>query len=127
MTKLLAVASLIAIGIASFGIYVLSAYSVQRRAREIVLRKLYGADRAAIARLMGREFLGLILVGAVVGLPIAWLVGQQYLSNFVESAPIGVWALVIALGLAIFVAFVSVLRHTMAAMRISPTEALNSD
>ncbi len=127
MTRLLAAASVIAISIASFGIYVLAAYSVQRRAREIALRKIHGADRIAIARLLIREFLVLIAAGAAVGLPIAWIVGQQYLSNFVERAPIGAWAMLIALGLAALAAIISVLQHLLAAMRISPADALNSN
>ncbi len=57
LAKLLALASLIAVALAAFGIYVLSAYSVQRLTRQIVLRKLYGAGRRAIASLVGREFI----------------------------------------------------------------------
>ena len=45
LIRILAATSLIAIALAAFGIYVLSAYSVQRSRREIVLRKLHGARR----------------------------------------------------------------------------------
>jgi hypothetical protein len=46
LAKLVGLASLVAIAIAAFGIYVLATYSVQRMARQIVLRKLYGAGHA---------------------------------------------------------------------------------
>jgi putative ABC transport system permease protein len=124
LAKLLGVSSVIAIAIAAFGMYVLSAYSVQRRTREIVLRKLYGASSRAIAGLVAREFAILIAVGALVGLPAAWLATERYLSAFTERAPIGLWTVGAALALAGIVAFGSTLRHAVAAMRMAPAMAL---
>jgi putative ABC transport system permease protein len=124
LAKLLAASSVIAIAIAAFGIYVLAAYAVQRRAREIVLRKLYGAGNTAVGGLVMREFVILIGAGAVLGLPPAWLAMQHYLSAFTERAPIGAWTIVGALLVAAAVALGSTLRHTLAAVRIRPALAL---
>ena len=124
LAKLLAASSVIATAIAAFGIYVLAAYSVQRRAREIVLRKLYGAGSAAVGGLVMREFLLLIGAGALLGLPPAWLAMEHYLAGFTERAPIGVWTIVAALLVAGAVALGSTLRHTLAAVRIRPALAL---
>jgi len=124
LAKLLAASSVIATAIAAFGIYVLAAYSVRRREKEIVLRKLYGADGAAIARLVAREFALLIGAGALLGLPFAWLAIQRYLGEFVERAPVGAWTLIAALLVAGSVALASTLRHTLAALRIRPALAL---
>ena len=124
MSKLLAAASVTATAIAAFGIYVLAAYSVQRREREIVLRKLYGANGAAVGGLVLREFLLLVGAGALVGLPPAWLAMQHYLAGFTQRAPIGAWTIVAALLLACAVTLSSTLRHTLAAVRIRPALAL---
>jgi putative ABC transport system permease protein len=124
LAKLLAASSVIATAIAAFGIYVLAAYSVQRRAREIVLRKLYGAGNAAVGGLVAREFLVLIGAGALLGLPPAWLAMQSYLAAFNERAPIGAWTIFAALLVAGAVALGSTLRHTLAAVRIRPALAL---
>ena len=124
LAKLLAAASAIATAIAAFGIYVLAAYSVRRREKEIVLRKLYGAGHAAIARLVAREFAALVGAGAVLGLPFAWVAIQRWLGGFTERAPIGGWTLAAALLVAGVVALVSTLRHALAAMRIRPASAL---
>lgn len=124
LAKLLAAASAIATAIAAFGIYVLAAYSVRRREREIVLRKLYGAGHAAIAKLVAREFAALVGAGAVLGLPFAWVAIQRWLGAFTERAPIGAWTLVAALLVAGVVALVSTLRHALAAVRIRPASAL---
>jgi len=124
LAKLLAASSVIATAIAAFGIYVLAAYSVHRREREIVLRKLYGAGRGAIARMVAREFALLVGAGALLGLPLAWLAIQRYLGAFAERAPIGAWTLFGALLVACLVALASTLRHALAAVRMRPALAL---
>lgn len=124
LAKLLAASSVIATAIAAFGIYVLSAYSVQRRTKEIVLRKLYGAGGGAIGMLVAREFGTLIGIGALLGLPMAWIATERYLSDFTERAPIGLWTIAAALAVAVLVALGSTLRHTVSAMRITPVLAL---
>jgi putative ABC transport system permease protein len=48
LAHLLACATLVVLVLAAFGIYVLAAHSVQRRSREIVLRKLHGAAAARL-------------------------------------------------------------------------------
>lgn len=124
LAKLLSAASLLAIGLAAFGIYVLSAYNVQRRSREIVLRKLHGASRPAIARLLGMEFMALIGAGALIGLPVAAVVSERYLADFAERARMGIWPLAAALAFAILIALAATARHIVAAMRVAPAQAL---
>jgi putative ABC transport system permease protein len=124
MAKLLAASSVIAIAIAAFGIYVLAAYSVQRRTKEIVLRKLYGAGKGAIGSLMAREFGSLLATGALLGLPAAWIATQHYMAPFTERAPVGFWTPAAALAVAGLVTLGSTLRHTLAAVRMAPVCAL---
>lgn len=124
LAKLLGLASMVAIAIAAFGIYVLATYSVQRMGRQIVLRKLYGAGRSAILALVGREFASLLALGAAIALPLAALVNARYLAGFVERAPIGPWPLLAALLLAVVVTLLSTLRHTLGALRMAPAHLL---
>jgi len=124
MAQMLGAAALVALALSAFGIYVLSAYTVQRGRREIVIRKLYGAGNGAIARRLGREF-GLSLgVAALLGLPPAALAIRHYLSGFTEHAPFGGWPLAIGLALALAAGALATLRHTLLALRMSPVQAL---
>jgi hypothetical protein len=97
---------------------------VRRRAREIVLRKLYGADHMAIARFVSGEYLRLLTKGAVIGLPLAALGMERYLANFVERAPMVYGPLLLSLLVAVTVAMLSTWRHTLLAMRMAPALAL---
>jgi cell division protein FtsX len=126
MARLLSVATGIALVIAAFGTYVLSANTVQRRAREIVLRKLHGARRSDIGLLVVREVGTLMLAAAVIGLPVAAVAINRYLANYVEHAPIGYWTLLLALSLTLAIALAAIARHTWIAMRMAPADVLRA-
>lgn len=124
MAKLLAIATGIALAIAAFGTYVLAAHTVQRRAKEIVLRKLHGARRRDIGKLVVREVGALTVVSALIGLPLAAVAIERYLGTYVEHAPIGYWTMLFALASTLAVAMVAVARQAWIAMRMMPAEAL---
>lgn len=124
LAKLLTLASLIAVAIATFGIYVLSAYNIRRLSKQIVLRKLFGAGRLAVIRMVGREFAVLLVASAAVALPLAFLASQNYLAGFVERAPIGVSPMLVAVLAAALVTVAATLQHTLTALRLSPVEIL---
>ena len=122
--KLIGAGGIIALALAGFGLYALSAYTVRRRTTEIVLRKLHGARRRDIARLLARELGAALLAGAMLGLPVAAWLGERYLAEFVDRAPIGASALVVALVTTTLVAMTAATRHTVRALMISPAQAL---
>lgn len=124
MAQLLMAATCIALLIAAFGTYVLSANTVQRRAKEIVLRKLHGARGGDIGLLVLRETGALILAAGAIGLPVAAVAIQRYLAGYVEQAPMGYWTLLFALTLTMSIALLAIARQTWLAMRLSPANAL---
>ncbi len=126
MGKILAIATGLALAIAAFGTYVLSASTVQRRAKEIVLRKLHGAGRGDIALLVLREIGTLMLVSAAVGLPLAAVAIARYLATYVEHAPVGYWTLLAALAATLAISLAAVARQAWIAMRLMPAEALRA-
>jgi len=122
--QLLALASVVATALACFGIYVLASYTIRRRAREFVLRKLHGATPRHIGLLVAREWLALLAVGALLALGPAWLWTERYLAGFVERAPMGWWPLALACAGVGTVALAGCVRQAVAAMRVSPALAL---
>jgi ABC-type antimicrobial peptide transport system permease subunit len=122
--RLLALASVVATALACFGIYVLSSYTIRRRAREFVLRKLHGATPRHIGLLVAREWLVLLALGALLALAPAWLWTERYLASFVERAPMGWWPLAIACAGVGAVGLAGCARQAVAAMRVAPAMAL---
>src|SRR5215467_9369488 len=60
----------IALGLASIGLYGLIAFSVAQRAREIGIRVALGASRAGVFRMILGDGLRLTLIGGIVGLAV---------------------------------------------------------
>ncbi|QGZ40054.1 ABC-type antimicrobial peptide transport system permease subunit [Pseudoduganella flava] len=122
--RLLTLGCLVATGIAASGIYALAAAGVRKRGREIVLRKLHGASRGAIALLVGTEFALLLLAAGALALPPSALAIARYLAGFSSASTATWWALPAALALGALVALAATLRHALTALRLSPAAAL---
>jgi hypothetical protein len=120
----LALGAGVAFVLAAFGVYVLAAYTVRRRVREIILRKLHGAYPRDIATLLLYEFGWLLGMSGLLAIPVAWVAIERYLNQYHERAPLGLWPLGLALLFAAVIAGVSTARHTLAAMRVSPAQVL---
>ncbi len=110
--------------LSAFGVYALAAYTVRRSAREIVVRKLYGAGRARIAGLVAREFAPLLAIATVVGLPLAGWLAHAWIENFTERSTAAFWALPIALAALVAMTALAAARHALIAMNMRPTLAL---
>jgi predicted permease len=119
--------TVLALIIASLGLYGLSAYSTERRSNEIGIRKVMGADSSSVIITMAREFLVLVLISIFIALPVGWLVVESLLKQFayriepgiIVFVIIGAGALIIALGTVSFQAF--------KAARINPVNALKAE
>lgn len=126
LARLLALATLVAMFIAAIGAYVLATDAVQRRTREIALRKLFGARRRDVGRIVAKEIGTILGLAAVVGLPLAALAIARYLAPFSERTPVAYWALGVALIAALGIVGVAAARQMRVAMGMKPAAALRA-
>lgn len=126
LARLLALSTAIAMIIAALGVYVLATDAVQRRTKEIALRKLFGTRRRDIGRLLAREIGAVILLSAVVALPLAALAIGRYLAVYTERTPLAFWALAFALLASLATAAFAGARQAWIAMTLEPAAALRS-
>jgi hypothetical protein len=126
LARLLSFATVVAMFIAAIGAYVLATDSVQRRTREIALRKLFGARRRDVGRLVAKEIGVVILLATAVALPPAALAIARYLAPFSERTPLAYWALGVAAIAAVGVVGVAAARQARRAMQLKPAAALRS-
>jgi ABC-type antimicrobial peptide transport system permease subunit len=90
---LLSVFGLLALGLASIGLYGILAYSVNQRKREIGLRMALGAARANVLGLILKQGMSLVMAGVLIGFIAAQLVGRvlgRMLYGVSASDPISV-------------------------------------
>jgi len=76
ISRLTGLFGLVALAIASVGLYGITSYSVARRTNEIGLRMALGANRGNVVVMVMRRALVLVAVGLALGIPIALLGGR---------------------------------------------------
>jgi putative ABC transport system permease protein len=117
----------VAVGVASLGLFGMASLACRRRVREIGIRKVLGAGPGSLVLLLLREFLALVLLGIVPALPLAGYLGNRWLERFPYRVGGGwtypVLAAVLALGLAVL----TTLYHTLAAIRTDPARTLRAE
>jgi putative ABC transport system permease protein len=126
LARLLEFATAIAMIIAGFGVYVLAADAVQRRTREIALRKLFGTRRRDIGKLVAKEIGAIILLSALFAMPLAALAIARYLATYTQQAPLAFWALAFALVTTLVTAAFAAARQAWVAMMLKPAVALRT-
>nr|WP_316641772.1 FtsX-like permease family protein [uncultured Roseateles sp.] len=127
LTWMLAVVSLLAVGVAMLGAYALVADTLRRRRTELVLHRLHGAGPRAIAAQVAAEFAAPLGWAAAIGLPLAAWLGHRYLSDFIDRIDLATGLalpLAAASAATLAVTAVAALRHVRQALALRPVEAL---
>lgn len=122
--KIVDSASALAILIAWLGLLGLTRLSVQRKLKEIGIRKVLGSSVAQVVYLLSRSVLALIILANLVAWPVVWWVADGWLADFAYRIELNV-LLFAAVGLAILVfAMCSVVWQVMSAAMANPVKSL---
>jgi putative ABC transport system permease protein len=120
--------ALIALTLASVGLYAVIAYSVSTRTQEIGVRMALGAGRGAVGWLVLRRGLWQLAIGLTLGLAGAWAVGKYVLANVVAQISGTDPGLFVAVAvLLIAVALAACVIPARRATRLDPLQALRVD
>jgi putative ABC transport system permease protein len=114
----------LAILIACLGLLGLAAYAVERRTKEIGIRKVLGASVASVVSLLSKQFTKLVLMANFIAWPIAYFAINAWLQNFAYRIDIGWWMFALAGGLALLIAVATVSTQAIKAALTNPVEAL---
>ena len=114
----------LALGLCCVGLYGVTAYSVTRRTKEIGIRMALGASRTQVLWLFLRQTLGLVVIGVVIGTPIALACAKFVKSLLFGLTPADPASLAIALLMLAGVAAVACLLPARRATKVDPMVAL---
>jgi putative ABC transport system permease protein len=122
--QLLGVFTCLAILLGCSGLYALSSYEAEQKIKELGIRKIMGASSSQLLVILSGNFLKLILISLVIGMPIAYFLGNIWLQ--VYAYRIG-WTIDIFLisSMAILgLACLTIISQTLKASRLNPVDAL---
>jgi predicted permease len=115
----------LAMVIASIGLFGLMSYSVARRTNEIGIRMALGADRGHVLRLVMTESMTLVLVGVVVGLAAALAAGRLVTSLLFGLAATDALSMLSATAVMVTVSGLAAYLPARRAARVDPLVALH--
>jgi putative ABC transport system permease protein len=113
--------------IACLGLFGLSIFVVERKVKEIGIRKVLGASVSGIVGLLSGDFLKLVLIAAIIASPLAWYFMHQWLQDFSYRINIGWWVFVIAGITALFIALVTISFKAIKAALANPVTSLRTE
>jgi putative ABC transport system permease protein len=123
-TGIIRVSSAFSLLIAGMGLFGLTALTVSRRTKEIGIRKVLGADIAAILSIISREFVFLIILSNAAAWPLAYFAASKWLQNFAYRAGTAFWIYPLAGAIVLFLGLTTVCIQALRAALKDPVNAL---
>ena len=120
----IAVCALIAVSVACLGLFALSAYTAERRTKEIGVRKAMGASSGDILKLLLWQFLWPVLAANLIAWPLAFLVTSWWLQGFAYRIDQSPWTYLAAGAAAVVIALATVFFQGLRVSRAKPVSAL---
>lgn len=81
--------------IALFGLFALASYSIQRRMKEIAIRKTLGAETKTLLKELSKQYVIFCVIGFLIALFPAYYLLNMWLENFAFRIDISVWPFLI--------------------------------
>ncbi len=116
--------SFVAIFISCIGLFGLSLFIIERRNKEIGVRKVNGAKTSEVIILLNRDFVKWVVIAFIIACPIARYAMHKWLENFAYKTELSWWVFAVAGLLALGIALLTVSWQSWRAARRNPVEAL---
>lgn len=117
----------LAIFICCIGLAGLTAHTIEKRTREIGIRKVLGATFLQLVSLIANEFIKLVCIAFVITIPITLLLMNKWLQNYAFKTTISIWIFVVVgiviLGLTLLIVFL----NTLKTANSNPTKNLRTE
>ena len=109
------------------GLFGLTVFAAELRIKEIGIRKVLGAGIASITGLLLRDFLKLVLIATIIGIPAAWYTSNKWLQNYAYRIYTQWWVFAAAGAIVILIAFLTICFHAIKTARTNPVKSLRTD
>lgn len=116
--------SLLAIFIASIGLYGLASYKAKQRTKEFGIKKIFGSGIGNIVKDLSIDFLKLILISAFIAIPVSWYYMDQWLQDFSYHVNLSWWIFALSTLIAMIIAFFTILNLSVKAAHSNPIDTI---
>ncbi len=117
----------LAIIVACLGLYALAAFTAEQRTKEIGIRKVMGATVPHLVLMLSKDFMVLIGIAFLIGIPIGYYLMEQWLSDFAYKTNIDILVFIFAGAGSILIAWLTVSFESFKAASSNPVKSLRSE
>lgn len=109
------------------GLFGLSWYTVERRRKEIAIRKIHGGSTTQMVGLLSVSFMWWVGVAVIVALPIGYYISGYWLDGFSYRVDNSIWVLVITALFAVTITFATVIFQTIRVARAKEAVTIKAE
>lgn len=121
------IAAFITILIASMGLFGLATFTIQKRTKEIAIRKVLGASSIQLFTLLSKGYIKQISLSLLFAFPVGYYLMNYWLKDFAYRISIGVTVFIWAATAAALVTFLTIGYQTIIAARYNPVDSLRNE
>jgi len=126
--KIIGFFAFLAICISSLGMFGMVIYTMEKRLKEMSIRKVLGASEGMLMYLLSKSFLALLLIATLIALPLTWLFFDKVvLARFAYHRPIAFGEIFIGLLVVAAISFVMIGIQTLKIVRANPARVLKNE
>ena len=126
-SKLSLILTILAIVIACLGLIGLTSFMVERKTKEISVRRVHGATVKNVNTMLSKEFLWLILIAILVSWPFAWLGISTWLETFSKHINVQWYVFLISALVTVLITLLITSIHAYRASMVNPAETLKCE
>ncbi|WP_020529806.1 ABC transporter permease [Flexithrix dorotheae] len=119
--------TILAIVIASMGLFGLAAISVEHRGKEIGIRKVLGASAISIVSLIAKNFIRMVAVAFILAIPLAWYLMDKWLQDFAFRIEMEWWIFILSGCIVFLIAYLTIGYQTIKAALLNPINRLRNE
>ena len=124
LSRIIGSVTFLSLLIACLGLFGLASFSIERRIKEIAIRKVLGASVGRVVTGLGRDFARWVFVANVIAWPVAYSGMFRWLQNFAYRTRIGIWVFILSAALALATSVFAIGFQAVKAALKNPVEIL---
>jgi putative ABC transport system permease protein len=119
--------AIISMVLSCFGLFALSWAVIQSRTKEMGIRKVLGATAVDVLNLLTVTFTKRILIAFLLAAPAGYYLMNEWLARFANRIELSAWVFIIAGGVVVAVAFVTLSFQTIKATMTNPVDEIRNE
>ncbi|WP_421763633.1 FtsX-like permease family protein [Ekhidna sp.] len=125
--RLAAILAMLAILISCLGLFGLSSFVVEKRSKEVGIRKVLGASVFTLWKMLSKDFLLLVVTASSIAIPLSYYFLNNWLQGYTFRTEISWWVLGAACAIAIFITLLTISQQAFKTAFKNPVETLKDE